>query len=96
MRPLDANEAQEYAALMRQARDITADVDIDPAEVALIEDQFDRFVRDLGVTGSLGRELNDDGLMVWTLRIDAGRGRIMRVIADPRDWRQEVGDLGLD
>lgn len=91
---MDANQAQEYAALMRQATDIArpSDADADQRETEL----FMAWAQERNLRASIGRELNDDGRMVWSLTIDTGRGKLFATMAGAADWRSVVEvDFGL-
>lgn len=93
---LSPNEAQEYAALMRQAREIVGgdlDLDVDAEEAA--REEFMVWSQDLGLRSVIARTLDDDGKMVWGIEIHTGRGKLAVHVADPRQWRQAVRDLGL-
>lgn len=90
---MDANTAQEYAALMRQAQAIAPPGDADIEQEAT--EEFMAWVLQGGMRGSLARELDDDGCMVWRLEIRTDRGKLEQTVNSPDEWRTVVADLGL-
>lgn len=90
---LDANQAQELAALMRQANDITARAVDEDAHVRACAD----WMAERTLDGRLTRELTDEGTLEWVVLIDVGaRGTVRRWIPGPEDWYEAVATLGLD
>lgn len=86
---LDANEAQEYAALMRRALDIVgADADEATEECAA-------WLTGMGLEGGVVRELDDLGNVVWIVKVETRRGSLVQQIGQPANWRVGVRDLGL-
>lgn len=90
---MDANAAQEYAALMRQANDIVrpSDADADQRQT----EEFMAWAQSLNLRGRIGRVLDGDGRMVWLMEIDTGRGTLTRAMDEACDWRAAVESLGL-
>lgn len=90
---MDANQAQEFAALMRQANDIVrpSDADADQRQT----EEFMAWAQSLNLRARIGRELDDDGHHVWRLEIDTGRGKLTRSMTEAGEWRVAVEDLGL-
>lgn len=94
---MDANQADDYAALMRQARDIqgmTEESDATREQAAT--EEFMAWVLEGGMRGSLSRELTDGGEHRWILRIQTGRGNLERPLSSPLAWRDVMKDYGLD
>lgn len=88
---LDANEAQEYVALMRQAHDIVGGaVEADEA----IE-ECAAWLAGMGLEGGVVGELDDNGNVVWIVKVETGRGSLVQQIGAPANWREAVRDLGL-
>lgn len=90
---MDANQAQEYAALMRQATDIVKPSDADEDQ-AHTED-FMRWAQERNLWASIGRQLDDDGCVEWTIEIQTGRGTLGAKMRGAGDWRRVVEDMGL-
>lgn len=90
---MDVNDAQEYAALMRQAHQIHGAVE-EHVDGATVED-FDEWLVGIGLEGTLARELDDDGCVIWVLKIQTGRGTLTRRLYGAGDWRTAVEDMGL-
>jgi len=90
---LDVDDAEEYAALMRQAHAIVGSSAADVDQAAT--EDFMEWAQGMGVQARIGRELDDDGRMVWGIEIRTGRGTLSRRMSAAGEWRQAVEELGL-
>lgn len=90
---MDANEAQEYAALMRMAHAIVhPDGELEDRQA----EDFMEWAQERNLEASIGRHLDPHGHVEWGLEIKTGRGTLSAQMNSAGDWRRVVeDDLGI-